>query len=37
MARTFTNDNQYPHWLYHTLTTNNYSKGTTNEDIDYHL
>ena len=33
MARQFTNENNYPHWLYHTLTTNNYSKGTRPSDI----
>ena len=33
MARQFTNDNNYPHWLYHTLTTNNYTKGTKPSDI----
>ena len=33
MARTFTNENNYPLWLYHTLTTNNYSKGTKPSDI----
>ena len=33
MARKFTNENNYPHWLYHTLTTNNYTKGTKPSDI----
>ena len=33
MARKFTNENQYPLWLYHTLTTNNYTKGTKPSDI----
>ena len=33
MARTFTNENNYPHWLYHTLTTNQYSKGAYPSDI----